>query len=204
MNATTFAFDFLLFNELGTKERKAFAKKCTVADFQHFLANNDEQNYYLLDGTIIQMSNASETHNDIILNFSDYIRSHIRQNNLNCKFHFEMAVEFDHVNKFQPDFSVSCGEHKKTIIVGEVLSKSTYKEDWHKKLPIYKNQPSIGEICYIEQNKKHITLFVRDTINSQQWHEWHFDNNDDCLVFKSIGLTLSLADIYHAVELNKK
>lgn len=204
MTTLTFPFNFLLFDD--KKERKTFVKKCTVQDFEEFLVNSDEQNYYLLDGQIIQMSNAGETHNDILLNFSDNIRSHIRQNALNCKFHFEMAIEFDNGNKFQTDFSVTCNNFKPAkhpIIVGEVFSKSTKKEDLEKKLPIYQAQSSIQEICYIEQKKKQIILFVRDKVNKNDWHKKVYDDNQ-IFYFESIGLSLSLDDIYRDVELSNQ
>lgn len=197
MTTLNLPINFLLFD--NKQARKTFVKKCTVQDFEEFLKNSDEQNYYLLDGQIIQMSNASETHNDILLNFSDHIRSHLRRQKLNCKFHFEMAIEFDDGNKFQPDFSVTC-DHKKPVIVGEVFSKSTKKEDLEIKLPIYKNQPSIQEICYIEQSKKLITLYRR---HNDDWRVQVLKGSDS-LTFQCIGLSLTLDDVYRDVELNKK
>lgn len=205
MNTLTLVNRFVSFEE-HTTARKIFSKRCNVGDFEHFLQNNREQNYYLLDGQIIQMSNASETHNDIILNFSDLIRSHIRLQQLNCKFHFEMVIEFDEENKFQPDFSVTCNEYrpaKKPIIVGEVFSKSTKKEDLEKKLPIYQNQASIQEICYVEQQKKEVILLRRHGENMSLWHKFVYGQHDT-FRFESIDLTLSLAEIYRDVELSNQ
>ncbi|MDO4223830.1 MAG: Uma2 family endonuclease [Acinetobacter sp.] len=197
MTTLTLPINFVLFDQ--QQERKTFVKKCTVQDFEEFLQQSDEQNYYLLNGQIIQMSNASETHNDILLNFSDHIRLHFRQNGIRCKFHFEMAIEFDSSNKFQPDFSVTCAS-KKPVIVGEVFSKSTKKEDLEIKLPIYKNQPSIQEICYIEQSQKLITLYTR---HHDTWQERVFREHEH-FEFKSIGLTLTVNDIYQDVVLNRQ
>ena len=88
-----------------------------------------------------------------------------------------------------PDFTQT-----PTIIV-EVLSKSTRKRDTTLKLLSYINIPRLKEYVLIEQDIVDIQVFRK----SAGWIPKHYFLGDDC-TFESIGLTLSVEDIYDRVQ----
>lgn len=83
------------------------------------------------------------------------------------------------------------------VIVVEVLSNSTRKMDKTLKLMSYINIPSLQEYIMIEQDFVDIAILRR----SEGWFTKHYFLGD-AISFESIGLTLSVEEIYHRVDNN--
>jgi len=105
-------------------------------------------------------------------------------------------------NFFYPDvivdgnFANSTPYFTKTpLIIVEVLSRSTRKKDKTLKLLSYINITSLQEYVLIEQDFVDIQVIRR----SEGWLQKHYFLGDE-VTFESIGLTLSVEEIYRRVQ----
>ncbi len=81
------------------------------------------------------------------------------------------------------------------LIIVEVLSKSTRKTDLTVKLLRYINMESLQEYVLIEQDIVSVQVLRR----TKNWlSEYYFLG--DAVTFESIGLTLTVAEIYDRVD----
>jgi Uma2 family endonuclease len=80
-------------------------------------------------------------------------------------------------------------------LIIEVLSNSTRKFDKDLKRKIYQAIPSLEEYVLIEQDHVEIEISRK----SEDWHSSYYFLGDN-VVFESIGLTLSILDVYARVE----
>jgi Uma2 family endonuclease len=161
---------------------------------------NSDIKHELIDGTVYAMAGASANHERISGNISRKFGNHLE--NQPCEpFGSDMKLRINS-NFFYPDVMVDCRfdnsepyfTQTPTIIV-EVLSKSTRKKDTTLKLLSYINIPSLKEYVLIEQDFVDIQVFRR----SEGWIPSHYFLGDE-VTFESIGLTLSVEDIYHRVQ----
>ncbi|MCX7068672.1 MAG: Uma2 family endonuclease [Methylococcales bacterium] len=154
----------------------------------------------LIDGTAYAMAGASANHERISGNIYRKFGNHLE--NQPCEpFGFDMKLRIN-ANFFYPDVMVDCHFDNSEpyftqtpLIIVEVLSKSTRKKDTTLKLLSYINIPSVQEYVLIEQDFVDVHVFRR----SENWLVRHYFLGDD-ITFESIGLTLSVEDIYHRVQ----
>lgn len=204
---TTFpinASDFLFID--NTPEQEVLVKKATIKDFFKIVKNNPTKNFELLNGRIIAMSSASPEHNRIINNMSYHLTHFFRSNKSPCLFYSETNLEIDDYTCVQPDIMIICHKERsssgkliKPVIVGEVYSNN--RKDDREKLVKYQNEKSIKEILMIEQKKMEITLYHKDSNGNWNSSVYRFG---DTIHFSSIDFSVSVEDIYEAVEFNKK
>lgn len=108
-----------------------------------------------------------------------------------------------------PDVMVACGDLQfaddqrdtllnPTLIV-EVLSPST--QDWDRggKFAHYRTLGSVSDYLLVDQDRPHIELFSRQP--DERWLFSEMDGSDAAVELRSLGLSLSLAEIYAKVEL---
>jgi Uma2 family endonuclease len=154
----------------------------------------------LIDGCVYAMAGASANHERISVNILSEFRNHLK--NSPCEpFGSDMKLRIN-ANFFYPDVMVDCLFDNSTpyftqtpIIIVEVLSKSTRKKDTTLKLLSYINIPSLKEYVLIEQDFVDIEVLRR----SEGWLPKHYFLGDE-ITFESIGLTLSVEEIYHRVQ----
>ncbi len=83
------------------------------------------------------------------------------------------------------------------ILIAEVLSDSTQGYDRGEKFAAYRTIPSFQEYLLIAQDRPHIEQYVK-----QAPHQWLFTEHsgqDAALTLATVGVELSLADIYEAI-----
>jgi Uma2 family endonuclease len=161
---------------------------------------NSDIKHELIDGYVYAMAGASANHERISGNISRKFGNHLE--NQPCEpFGSDMKLRINS-NFFYPDVMVDCHFDNSEpyftqtpIIIVEVLSKSTRKKDTTLKLLSYINIPSLKEYVLIEQDFVDIQVFRR----SEGWIPSHYFLGDE-VTFESIGLTLSVEDIYHRVQ----
>lgn len=153
-----------------------------------------------IDGQIYAMVGVSKNHNDISLNLTMLIKSHLE--GASCRvFHSTVKVKIG-VKYFYPDVFVSCDDEDEycteqpTIII-EVLSPSTRNRDRTFKLDTYRQIPSLIEYVIIEQDKCFIEVHQRV---SGVWNYKTYTSGDD-VHFSSIDLTLSVDAIFRNVNI---
>jgi Uma2 family endonuclease len=154
----------------------------------------------LVDGYVYAMAGASANHERISVNVLRKLGNHLE--NKPCEpFGSDMKLRINS-NFFYPDVMVDCHFDNSEpyftetpIIIVEVLSKSTRKKDTTLKFISYINIPSLQEYVLIEQDFVDVQVFRR----SEGWLVRHYFLGDE-ITFESIGLTLSVEDIYHRVQ----
>ena len=160
-----------------------------------------EIKHELIDGHIYAMAGASENHDRISGNIYRKFGNHLE--NSPCEpFTSDMKLKTSTGNFRYPDCMVICDKDDesqyyktKPVILVEVLSRSTRKTDEKDKLIEYINIPTLQEYVLIEQDYVDITVYRK----SDNWRSVHYFFGET-LHFESIGLTLSVEEIYHRVQ----
>ncbi|MGH8476508.1 MAG: Uma2 family endonuclease [Methylococcales bacterium] len=153
-----------------------------------------------IDGQVYAMAGAGYNHNLIAGNVFGNFRNHLKGNPC-TPFMADMKVRLgkDYV---YPDVLVDCGRMSgadlfstNPVSIVEVLSRSTRKTDTAVKLLRYINLPSLQEYVLIEPDFVSVQVLRRH----KHWlSEYYF--LDDTVTFESIGLTLSVEEIYDRVD----
>jgi len=159
-----------------------------------------EVKHELINGHVYAMAGASANHERISVNILRKFGNHLE--NTPCEpFGSDMKVRVGS-NFFYPDVTVDCHFDdaepyftETPIIIIEVLSRSTRRTDETIKLMSYITIPSLLEYVLIQQDFVDIQVIRR----SEGWLPKHYFLDDE-ITFESIGLTLSVEDIYHRVQ----
>lgn len=154
----------------------------------------------LIDGHVYAMAGASANHERISRNILIELGLHLK--NTPCEpFGSDMKVKTGQ-NFFYPDIVVDCDFDESQayytespVIIVEVLSRSTRKTDETTKRLSYINMPTLQEYVLIEQDVVDIEVVRR----SDDWRSQRYYMGDT-INFESIGLTISVEDIYHRVK----
>jgi Uma2 family endonuclease len=85
------------------------------------------------------------------------------------------------------------------LIVVEVVSPSSEKLDFDDKLREYRSIETLQEYLIISQDELYIAHYTRHT--HTQWFYETYQNKIDEIVLSSVGITLTLAEIYKNVEI---
>jgi Uma2 family endonuclease len=162
------------------------------------LASEVKREY--LDGHAYAMTGASEDHGRIAMNIAGEFRNHLKGTPCEA-FIADMKV---HLGKdyVYPDVIVDCRDAaadkylaQSPSIIVEVLSTSTRKLDLTTKLLRYINLPSLQEYILIEQDFVSVQILRK----SNQWIPSYYFLGDT-VTFESIGLALTVEEIYDRVE----
>jgi Uma2 family endonuclease len=107
-----------------------------------------------------------------------------------------------------PDVMVIAGElvlqpgRKDTVtnpvLIVEVLSKSTQAYDRGEKFTAYRSIPSFAEYVLVDQYSQHIEHYVKTS--AKKWDFQEYDETDTVVRLGTIGLDITIADIYDKVE----
>lgn len=172
----------------------------TVDEYLDSEARSRNRHEYLA-GEIFAMSGVSRRHNRIVGHLCEAIRRHVKGGP--CEVHFaDMQVKL-RVNRddyvYYPDVMVVCDRghdddrfvtNPKLII--EVLSRSTEGVDRHEKRGNYRWIPALEEYVIVAQEAAEVTVFRR----GEKWQPARIETLDATLELRSIGLALSIAEIY--------
>ena len=158
-----------------------------------------------IDGIVYAMAGASTKHNLISSNILSELKNSLKQKNSPCDvFSSDMKVKVSKITDsfFYPDVMVVCDtdnddDYYKTspVIIVEVLSKSTRRNDFTTKMMSYFNIPGLEEYVLIEQDICQVQVYSK----SKNWQSASYFLGDD-ITFNSISTTLSVEDIYYHVK----
>lgn len=156
------------------------------------------------DGHAYAMAGASKKHNIISGNLFRELSSCLKDKKSDCTtFMTDMKVKLSNKanNFFYPDVMVTCEDDNENeyyqnypIIIIEVLSKSTRKNDSSSKMLNYFNCPTLDEYVLVEQDFCQVQVFRR----KHHWQSKHYFPGDE-ITFESINVTLTVEDIYYQV-----
>jgi len=153
-----------------------------------------------IDGYVYAMAGASRNHERIAGNIFGELRNFLK--NKPCEpFSSDLKIKAGS-RFFYPDVMVVCDEQSQQdyytdspVIVVEVLSKASRRVDETTKRIAYQSIPSLKEYVLIEQDFVDVEVCRR----SEGWVSNHYFMGDSVL-FDSIGLTLTVEEIYARVD----
>lgn len=171
--------------------------------WEEYLAFEEQSPYRheYINGAVYAMSGGSLAHNRIAQQLVVAFRSHLRGGP--CEpFFLEAKLEIragrDRI-MYYPDAMVSCRPEDRTEqivrnpkLVIEILSKSTQHIDRREKAMIYQRVDAIEEYVLIAQNQPRIVVHRR----AEDWRPMLYSGLEAQVAFRSIGLQMSLAQIY--------
>lgn len=187
------------------------AKKLENLSLAEYLQIEKEADtrYEYHNGKIFAMAGGTVEHGLISGNTYGEIRMALRRKNSDCTpINSDVKLHIISLNKFlYPDVMVICGEIERseaekdaiinpTVIV-EVLSQSTESYDRGDKFFSYRQIASLKEYILIDQYKAQIDAYVRE---EDLWKIMRIEGMDKELNLDSLGITISLKDIYENVS----
>ncbi len=151
---------------------QAAYKLLTVEEFLD-ACPNDQRHYQLFDGVMVAMAPPGIPHQVIAANLTIEIGLAVRANLPGCSIHSQAGIAPHGVSgrdHFETDITVTCeplsgsyrGIISEPLLIVEVLSPSTDRDDVFLKLPAHQRIPSLHEILYIETERMGATVYRRD------------------------------------------
>ena len=180
-------------------------KLLTVEEFLDSCPN-DQRHYQLFDGVMVAMAPPAIPHQIIAANLTGEIYSAVRANLPGCSVHSQAGIAPHGVggrDHFETDITVTCeplsGSYRGIIsaplLIVEVLSPSTDRDDVFIKLPAYQRIARLQEILYVEAERVGATVYRRTEAN---WVTIAVEAQDR-LRLDTTGLDIPLADLYRGV-----
>ncbi len=156
-----------------------------------------------VDGVVYAMAGSTARHYRLARNICARLESHLE--GTDCEsFMVDMQVRASPLSYYYPDVVVTCEkiEDRDSIInypriIVEVLSPTTQRTDKHEKLLAYKNLESVQEYLIVWQDKMQSELHQRGV---HSWRVVHLTQAEEEVELASIGMRLSVAEIYRQVQ----
>lgn len=129
----------------------------------------DGERAELIDGQLYSMAPPARIHQELVMELSGTIREHIRRSNGGCKVYpapFAVNLDANDKNWVEPDISVICDKNKLTDrgcsgapnLIIEVVSPSTQKMDYLKKLLLYQKH-GVQEYWIVNPDTRTVTVY---------------------------------------------
>jgi Uma2 family endonuclease len=174
-----------------------------LMSLDEFLAweRDQPERYEYAAGVITMMTGGSAAHVTIAMNLAFALRHALR--GTGCRpFGSDMKVIANHTVRY-PDISVICrpvGDRDNhlsdPVVIIEVISPSTEREDRGRKKFDYFATPSIRQYAIVEQDERLIDLYTRA---GDRWTD-EIVEGDAVLKLSSIGVEVNLDVIYEDTE----
>ena len=171
------------------------------------LEQDAEIRHEYVAGQIYAMTGSSREHNLIATNLISLLRPHLRGGSCRA-FVSDMKVEIQTSSQradffYYPDVVVTCNPQDRErffltspCLVIEILSPSTQATDKREKRINYQTISSLQEYVLVSQNEMKVEIYRQD--DNGNWTVETLSKDDD-LQLDSVGLTLTMADIYEDV-----
>ena len=159
-------------------------------------------------GEIFAMSGASLLHNRITTNFIVFLG--LKLKGKNCRpYGSDLRLHIPGNTLYTyPDISVVCGKEElldqnfdtllNPVFIAEILSPSTLSYDTGNKFTLYRSIASLKEYWTISSLEYRLQKFVKNESNNT-WILSETINPNDSMVLESLGLTVSMIDLYEGV-----
>ncbi len=166
---------------------------------------NDQRHYQLIDGVIVAMAPPTIPHQIIAGNLIYEIGAALRANRPNCTVRSQAGIAPQGLsgrNHFETDITVTCeaggyrGIAAAPVLIVEIQSPSTERDDYFVKLPQYQSIPSVEEILYIESERVAATVYRRA---DDGWQTVEVIGPVARLHLDTIGLDIALGAVYRGV-----
>lgn len=181
-------------------------KLLTVEEFLDSCPN-DRRHYQLFDGVIVAMAPPATPHQVIAGRLSGEIYASLSATRPECFVRPQAGIApmgLQGRDHFETYLVVSCapldrdirGIVSEPLLIVEVLSPSTDRDDVFIKLPAYQRVPSLEEILYIETERVGATVYRR---GEDGWRTIELAAPDARLRLETVGLDIPLATLYRGI-----
>jgi Uma2 family endonuclease len=183
-------------------------KKYTLEEYLE-LDKNSEERYEYFDGEVFAMAGGSPDH--ARLSGAVYALLERKLEGRDCEaFNSEMRIRVPAALPYRyPDASVVCGESIfeeldgqqmliNPVLIVEVLSPSTVAYDLGEKFTGYQSVESFREYLLISQDRPHVIQHTKQA--KRKWLRIEIEGMDSEVTLESIGVTLTLREIYRRVK----
>jgi Uma2 family endonuclease len=180
--------------------------------FEEFLdwEHRQETKHELCDGVPVAMAGAGEGHNIIQANLLAAALGKLRGSP--CRpFSSDMAVKTGDRKGRYPDMTIDCGPRNPTnraapnpVVVFEVLSPATQKEDRTVKLAEYNAVSSIAHYVLVEQVEPLVHVYSRSTIGDFIIKPQETRGLDGAIELSAVGISITMAEIYEDLDFSEQ
>ena len=161
----------------------------------------------LIDGRVVTKPPATRWHNIIRANFVIAVGSRIQRSQ--CEIYAgDLQVQVGKASLFYPDLAVVCGEphftdsHCSTLVnptaVVEILSPASHSIDRTQRMEGFLGIPTIKECLLVNEDEMRIEHYARQQV--KQWVYRIYNEREDIVVLESLGIRLSVAEVYAQVK----
>ena len=184
----------------------AQATYITVEDYLAF----EEQSpirYEYVDGSVYAMTGASKNHARISGNIATSLHAFLAGKSCES-YQTEVKVKASYSRYYYPDVIVTCEAAAEDpedpylivqpILLVEILSPTTKRTDKVEKFNAYQQIPGLLEYVIVAQDQMRVEIY-RHRKAGDVWQGEVFNELTDQVSFESIGLKLTLTDIYRRV-----
>ncbi|MCU0347458.1 MAG: Uma2 family endonuclease [Saprospiraceae bacterium] len=181
----------------------------TLREYVLWEAKRDEK-YEYHNGKIVKMAYARGPHNEITVNVTAALKAAIRMLTKKYRvFSGDQKIYLPEVNHgVYPDAVAVCEAPEywdddtlllvNPLLIVEVLSKSTQKYDREGKFDLYKTRPSFEEYVLVRQDTCEVETRYRE--EPGLWRETVITDPNGSVFLKSLGCSVSVADIYENID----
>lgn len=181
-------------------------KHWTVEEYLAYELTSPVRHEYV-DGQLFAMAGESKNHNRLAFRVCARLALHLDDGN--CEVFIEnVKVKVSPTRYYYPDVVVTCSEPEEDedsyiieapILIIEVLSPSTARNDRVEKMNAYQRLPGLREYVIVSQESVRVEVYRHEQAG-EVWQCEVFDDPESEVTFQSVGLSLKLADIYRRVK----
>lgn len=162
------------------------------------------------DGFIVAMAGGTGNHSKLGANAIWATTNSLIGAGKNCNvFNSDLKIRVENTNRvYYPDATIVCdppiysSTDKNALtnpsLIIEVLSESTEGFDRGEKFFHYRQIPSLREYVLVSQAEARVEIFFR--VEDNLWQMTTADGLDAEVSFKSLGITVTMQDLYRMVE----
>lgn len=168
---------------------------------------NDQRHYQLFGGVIVAMAPPATPHQVIVARLGGEIYASLNATRPECVLRAQAGIAPQGLqgrDHFETDLTVSCspldrddrGIVSDPVLIVEVLSPSTDRDDVFIKLPVYQRIPSVQEILYLESERVGATVYRR---SGEGWKTIELVATDARLQLDTVRLDIALGSLYRGI-----
>lgn len=159
------------------------------------------EKWQFINGALVMMAGASRAHVRLSQNIGSQLWNALRGRR--CQpYQSDLAVRVDSLNEFYPDIVVDCGsardEAAEPVLVVEILSPSTEKDDRGRKWAAYRRLKSLRHYMLVTQDQMMVELYTRSDAG---WTLHVSETADATVTIDSLAVSLRVGEIYEGVDL---
>jgi Uma2 family endonuclease len=181
-------------------------KKMTREAYLEFERNSEER-YEYVNGELVEVEVAKRLHELLVATITAILFPKLRGTEWNV-YSSNLKIDIDAFGNYRfADVSVIRGESSfveeditnDATVLFEVLSKSTMNIDKGEKFEEYQTLESLKEYVLVSTEKVQVEIYRRN--NRTEWTYQVLQNKADIVQLKSIGVEMSVAEIYERTKL---